>query len=573
MSYRKIFHFYIVRAAKYKWYFLLLFLAILIHGIYPFLHSYSTKLIFDTFELADITFANCIKPLLIFAFTICLLELSYILEVFTELKAYPFIHKAILTDMYDIVQRKQYVFFQKNQYGTITGKITEANYIYDYIIEELSKVLSHVLVIIINSVILIVISWKMGVFVLSIVLIAILVNYFLSFKITRSVRIEENAFYQVEGGISDRFINMFSILSFFSYDKEKRRLQNTIQKDYIPKKQQSCRYRLGMVLNISFFYVIIVLTSFVCAVYLRTSGEISLGDVSLIFGLALSLSEAMLDTSLSLQSMLNEFGRIKSVFEIIDDRECIVDGNKALQITSPTLEFRDVTFKYADSEDARNILEHFNLKIKAGEHIGVIGESGVGKSSLIALILGLFKCNEGKILISGTDINNVSFQTLRDNIGIIPQDTILFNRPIMENLKYGNDCDDEEIIEICKKVGLHNVIMNMPEQYDTFVGERGSKLSGGQRQRVSIVRAILKKAPILLLDEATSALDPQTEAEIHNLICEMFQNVTMIVVAHRLTTIKNMDRIIFLKNGKIVEEGTHDELFNTDSLYKKLWKI
>ena len=257
----------------------------------------------------------------------------------------------------------------------------------------------------------------------------------------------------------------------------------------------------------------------------------------------------------------------------MDERDCIIDGNKSLVMTTPTLEFKNVTFKYPDSEKSKKVFDNFNLNIKAGEHVGVIGESGVGKSSLISLILGLFKCTEGQILVSGTDINDVSLKTLRDNIGIIPQDTILFNRPIMENLKYGSECTDEEIIEICKQVGLHKVIMNMPQQYDTFVGERGSKLSGGQRQRVSIVRAILKKAPILLLDEATSALDAQTEFEIHNLINEMFKDVTMVVVAHRLTTIKNMDRIILLKDGKILEEGNHDELYNKNSIYRQLWNI
>jgi ATP-binding cassette subfamily B protein len=189
-------------------------------------------------------------------------------------------------------------------------------------------------------------------------------------------------------------------------------------------------------------------------------------------------------------------------------------------------------------------------------------------------VLGLFRCNKGEILISDTDIKDVTLKSLRENISIIPQDTILFARSVMENLKYGNkDCKDEEVIEICKQVGLHNAIMNMPQGYDSFVGERGSKLSGGQRQRVSIVRAILKKSPILLLDEATSALDPKTESEIHNLINEIFKDVTMVVVAHRLSTIKNMDRIIVLKDGKIFEEGSHYELYNRDSIYRKLWNI
>ena len=573
MSYRKIFGFYLVRAAKYKKYFFLILLSILIHGVYPFFYSYSSKLIFDTLQDLHLTWESCIKPVLIFCLTILLMESSYVIQMLAELKASPHIHQAIMTDFYDILQHKRYAFFKKNQYGTITGKLSDATFVFDYILEEFFKVLERILIISINSVSLILLCWKMGVLVISLICIAVVFSYFLAIRITRSVRVEENSYYKIIGGISDRFINIFSILSFFSFSKEKRLLQDSLQKDLIPKQQRSYSYKFWMVVNISIFYLVIVLSAFAYAVYLKIGGEISLGDVSMIFTLAIFLADAMLEVSISLQSMFYEVGRIKSVFEIIEEDGFMEEGDKILKIESPTLEFRNVTFKYPDSKSSKNVLDNFSLKIKAGEHVGIIGESGVGKSSLISLALGLFRCNEGKILISNTDIAEVTLKSLRDNISIIPQDTILFNRSIMENLKYGNECSDEEVIKICKQVGLHKVIMNMSHGYDTFVGERGSKLSGGQRQRVSIVRAILKKSRILLLDEATSALDPQTEFEIHRLINEIFKDVTLIVVAHRLTTIKNMDRIILLKDGKIFEEGSHHELYNRDSFYKQLWNI
>lgn len=574
MGYRKIFGFYLVRAAKYKWYFFLMLLTVIIHGVYPFFYSYSSKLIFDTLQGINLTWTACIKPVFIFCFTIFLMELSYMMSTYAELKAYPHIHEIIMTDFYDILQHKDYSFFQKNQYGAITGKLSDATFVFDYIIEEFLKVLERIFIIAINSVSLMIVCWKMGVLVIVLIGIAFVLSYLLAMKITRSVRVEENSFYQVIGGISDRFINIFSILSFFSLSKEKKLLQHSLQTDFVPKQQRSYNYKYWMVVNMSFFYLGIVLTSFAYAVYLKIEGGISLGDVSLIFGLAIFLANAMIETSISLQSMLYEVGRIKSVFEIIDEGHFMVEGNKTLQITKPTIEFRNVTFKYPDNKNVKNVFDNFNLKIRAGERVGVIGESGVGKSSVISLVLGLFRCNKGEILISDTDIKDVTLKSLRENISIIPQDTILFARSVMENLKYGNkDCKDEEVIEICKQVGLHNAIMNMPQGYDSFVGERGSKLSGGQRQRVSIVRAILKKSPILLLDEATSALDPKTESEIHNLINEIFKDVTMVVVAHRLSTIKNMDRIILLKDGKIFEEGSHHELYNRNSIYRKLWNI
>jgi len=246
---------------------------------------------------------------------------------------------------------------------------------------------------------------------------------------------------------------------------------------------------------------------------------------------------------------------------------------KPLIIKNPKIEFNNLCFSY-NSKDY--IFKDLNLTISSGEKIGLVGHSGSGKSSLVNLLLRYFVYNTGEINIDGQNISNVTQDTLRANIAIIPQDTMLFHRTIMENIRFGRqDATEDEVIAASKKAHIHEYILTLPEQYNAYVGERGIKLSGGQRQRIAIARAILKNASILILDEATSALDSHTEKLIQdslNLLIEE-KGKTVIAIAHRLSTLKHMDRIIVLDKGVIIEEGSHNQLINNPtSLYKKLWE-
>jgi ATP-binding cassette subfamily B protein len=204
--------------------------------------------------------------------------------------------------------------------------------------------------------------------------------------------------------------------------------------------------------------------------------------------------------------------------------------------------------------------------------IGLVGYSGGGKSTFVNLIMRLYDVTAGSILIDGHDIRDVTQDSLHEKIGMIPQDPVLFQRSLMENIRYGRiDATDEEVIEAAKKAHAHEFIIGLSRGYDSLVGERGIKLSGGQRQRIAIARAILKNAPILILDEATSQLDSVTEALIQDSLWELMQNKTTIVIAHRLSTLLHMDRILVFEKGNIVEDGSHDDLLLQNKLYKKLW--
>ncbi|MEK7060158.1 MAG: ATP-binding cassette domain-containing protein, partial [Patescibacteria group bacterium] len=210
-----------------------------------------------------------------------------------------------------------------------------------------------------------------------------------------------------------------------------------------------------------------------------------------------------------------------------------------------------------------------------GQKIAIVGSSGAGKTTFVRLLMRLFNLTSGQITIDGIDISKISQQNLREQIAFVPQDPVLFHRTLMENIRYGRrDATDEEVLKAAQLAHCDDFIEQLPLKYETYVGERGVKLSGGERQRVAIARAILKNAPILVLDEATSSLDSHSEALIQDALIKLIKGKTTIVIAHRLSTIRQMNRIIVLEKGKIIEDGTHEELLNQKSgLYKKLWDL
>lgn len=233
------------------------------------------------------------------------------------------------------------------------------------------------------------------------------------------------------------------------------------------------------------------------------------------------------------------------------------------------IQFRDVSSAYQGSDE---VLKNLNLNIKAGQIFALVGPSGGGKTTICHLIPRFYDISSGEILIDGKNISNLTLESIRKNIGIVQQDIYLFGASIKENILYGNpDATDDEVIEAAKRANIHDYIMTLPKRYDTQIGERGVKLSGGQKQRLSIARVFLKNPPILILDEATSALDNATEILIQNALDELCRGRTTIVVAHRLSTIKNADKIAFISNGEVIEEGTHEELLSFDGKYKKLY--
>jgi subfamily B ATP-binding cassette protein MsbA len=263
------------------------------------------------------------------------------------------------------------------------------------------------------------------------------------------------------------------------------------------------------------------------------------------------------------------------VFEIIDTVPDIKDskGAKTLVEFKQTVSFKNVGFKYEDSEEW--VLDDINLKVSKGDILALVGPSGGGKSTLVDLIPRFYDPINGSILIDGEDIRNYTVDSLRSKMGIVTQETFLFNSSIKENIAYGLDnYPYEKVVEAAKAANAHEFIVQTPEGYDTIIGERGVKLSGGQRQRLTIARAILKNPDIMIFDEATSALDSESEILVQEAIERMMKNRTTFVIAHRLSTIRNATRILVIDRGKIIQTGTHQELMlKENGLYKKLYEM
>ena len=260
--------------------------------------------------------------------------------------------------------------------------------------------------------------------------------------------------------------------------------------------------------------------------------------------------------------------------EIMDTEPEIADSKNAEELKDVVgnVEFCDVSFRY-ESEKS-NVLTNLNLNVKAGESIALVGPSGGGKTTLCSLIPRFYEVNSGSILIDGKDIKNITLRSLRDNIGVVAQDVYLFSGSVRENIAYGKtDATDEEIVNAARMAGAHDFISALPDGYDTYVGERGVKLSGGQKQRISIARLFLKNPPILILDEATSALDNESEKLVQDSLERLAVGRTTFTIAHRLTTIRNADRILVLTENGIEESGSHQELIEKGGIYSELYKL
>lgn len=308
------------------------------------------------------------------------------------------------------------------------------------------------------------------------------------------------------------------------------------------------------------------------ACYGWSRGWITVGEASSISTLSLMLTGTVWMLGGAMVQLVDEAGYITDALRITTRPHAITDkpDAKKIEISKGLIEFRDVCFSFS----GHPIFNPLNMSIQGGEKIAIVGPSGSGKSTFVSCLLRLYDLEDGAILIDGQSIADVTQDSLHDAIAVIPQDTSLFHRSLMENIRYGRrDATDEEVFEASKKAFAHDFITTLPDGYNTMVGERGIRLSGGQRQRIAIARAILKNAPILVLDEATSALDSESERLIQSALVELMRGKTVIAIAHRLSTIARMDRIFVFEPGRIAEQGSHAELLQRPGLYARLWSM
>jgi ATP-binding cassette subfamily B protein len=552
-------------------------MAPILGAFYDFANNYAIKLVVDEFSLNnEVTYSALFWPILLFVGAQILLDIVWRGADIAEWRTEPYVRQSILVKVYDYVQNNPYYFFQNTPTGAITSKIKGILDGYDNFWAAMHhdftpKIANTIILTAVLSIVNVKVCFFITIWGISFSLIM----FSFSKEMDKLSFINANHRHTIFGLIADNISNIFTIFSFSTKKVELQRLDTLIKKDFIPSNIKL--YKFNFVSNIvaAILYWIMLVSLFLFMIHLCKTKQATSGDLVFVMGVSIKMSWDLWQMVHKMQEYMRNIGDFKSAFELLKIRHEYTERNLLdnLKVLRPSIVFDKVSFAY---EPDKPIFSEISINIKPGEKIGLVGISGAGKSTLVSLLLKYFHLSGGRILIGNEDISQYSADTIRDHVAVIPQDILLFHRSIMENIRYSNLHASEKEVEIAAKMAnIHDFILSLPQQYNTLVGERGIKLSGGQRQRIAIARAILKNAPILVLDEATSSLDTETENLIQAALNKLLDNanVTVLAIAHRLSTLKHMDRILVLEQGKIIEEGTHKALIERDTFYKKLWEM
>lgn len=384
----------------------------------------------------------------------------------------------------------------------------------------------------------------------------------------------------LSGKIVDILNNIFTVRLFKGFSYERKYL-GCYQDDAVQKHQRTLFFSAKLKTALGILSLLEYAAMIFATLYGWRAGYLSLGDVAFILTILQTIMHSAWDVSYEFPHLFEHIGIAFQAYGLLTEKIDVTNKKNALPlvVTKGQIVFENVTFHHRSSDKNNSpfpspLFKDLSLTLKGGEKIGLVGFSGSGKTTFVNLILRQFDPQKGRILIDGQDIKNVTQGSLWGALSVIPQDTSLFHRTLYENIHYGNlNSSREAIMEAAQKAHVSEFIASLPAGYETIVGDRGGKLSGGQRQRIAIARAILKDAPILILDEATSALDTETERKIQESLLSAMHNRTSIVIAHRLSTLYHMDRILVFQKGVIIESGTHHELLAQGGYYKYLFSL
>jgi ATP-binding cassette subfamily B protein len=371
----------------------------------------------------------------------------------------------------------------------------------------------------------------------------------------------------VDGEMSDVVGNVLLVKAFGGLAHERRRFNATVENEMWARRR-SLRYLEKLRILHAFITIVLIIGLLAWAISLWQRGAATTGAVVLVCTLGLSVLQATRDLAVALVDVTQHMARLSEALETLLVAHELHDHPKAKPLVNSGrgIRFKDVSFAY---HSARCVIRNFHLDIKPGQRVGLVGPSGAGKSTLLALLQRLHDVQGGRIMLDGQDVSQITEESLRAAIAVVPQDICLFHRSLIENIRYSRpDASDEAVIKAATAAHCE-FIESLPQGFDTIVGDRGLKLSGGQRQRIALARAFLKDAPILLLDEATSSLDYEVEESIREASARLMDGRTVIAIAHRLSTLRNFDRIVVLKGGQIIHDGLPGELINADGRYNE----
>ncbi len=531
--------------------------------------SYFFKLIIEAVEAADLN--RALMWGLLYPFYILITQLVYRISGYAGSHLTVGSNQTATNVLMAYILKHSHGYFIDRFAGSISNKIKNVTSAFDEMIPDILWAhINAIVAFLVTFGLILSVDLRSGLIFVGLIIVLLVVNG--RFSKTKAVVAKENAAAGslLQGYLVDTLSNIHTVRQYvrrdFEFSEVKKLTQNKFEKGV-----RNWLYTEKLLTVNSLLLFVFAALMFWRLVTQWGEGVVTTGEFVLVLALMSNITGTLLFIGRAFNATARTAGELREGLDDILVPYEIVDkpGAEPLVVDGGSIEWDNVTFKF----DELAVFENFSLTIKPKQKIGLVGSSGAGKSTFVSLLLRQHNILTGQINIDGQDISTITQDSLRESIALVPQEPSLFHRTIKENIAYGkSDATLEEIIEVAKKAEAHDFIMRLPLGYDTLVGERGVKLSGGQKQRVAIARAMLKNAPILILDEATSALDSTSERAIQKALHILMEGKTVIAIAHRLSTLREMDRIVVLDNGEITEDGNHDELLAKKGHYAQLWE-
>lgn len=490
---------------------------------------------------------------------------------FVEIVMIPNLRRNIADNIFSYILGHSHHYYQNTFSGSLANKVNDlTSNIPDLLQIALDRLFSRFLGLVVAVLMLWTVSIKFALLLLMWATSFMVYAVIVSKKLQKESTVWSEFGSLITGKIVDALSNILSVRLFARKKAEQEHLNTTLTKAVnAEQKMQWTYFWIWFVYGVSYGITeAIVLYNLIIDF---KNNLISVGDFAFVLTINLTVVQFFWMLAMEYSDFSKKLGKVTQALQITSLPIDLLDAENAttLVVTKGQIDFDNVKFGYKNTD---SLFDGLSIRIKGGEKVGLVGYSGSGKTSFVNLILRLYDIDQGRILIDGQVIKECTQDSLHEAIGMIPQDPSLFHRTLLENIAYGKpEAKVDEIETAAKQAHAHDFIQNLPEGYQSLVGERGVKLSGGQRQRIAIARAMLKNAPILILDEATSQLDSVTENDIQDSLWQLMQHKTTLVVAHRLSTLLHMDRILVFNKGKIVEDGRHEDLLRLNGLYKILW--